>query len=321
MLILSVLFGLSAPGPQAKDTQAELVALEAKVRSAEAMHDVAKSFPLYEEAQSGALKLIVDDALKEASDFRRAAGLFAPVHGDLLPLESQYELTLVAAADGDAEARSRLGLRWDNLLTAMGRGRRIGAMKIDIPYGGARFEVHPTASVILAVYADPDSAVAKAKECKDNEEVKALVDADQKARDFDFSTSTPGQIEGMAKGDVERLRRIKELVQAGDLATADDFDRAALVFQHGDIFEDYATAHELSVCALLLGKRSASWLAGASYDRMLVNCGIPQRFGTQYGSAGSSFRLQRYETWGINDAERTRIVRTTLEQATKRKFN
>jgi hypothetical protein len=30
--------------------------------------------------------------------------------------------------------------------------------------------------------------------------------------------------------------------------------------------------------------------------------------------------LQRVETWGINDTERKRIVRTTLEEARKRKF-
>ncbi len=131
---------------------------------------------------------------------------------------------------------------------------------------------------------------------------------------------TPAQLEEMAKGDVARLRRTKELVQSGDLATADDFDHAALVFQHGNVFEDYATAHELSVCALLLGKRSASWLAGASYDRMLVHCGIPQRFATQYGGVSGVTRLQRVETWGINDSERKRIVKVTLEEARKRKF-
>jgi len=318
-MLLPVLLRCIALAPQGGSVHATLDALEAKLAPVAQAQD-AKSFAIQEEVQAALLECISNDRLHEASDFRRAAGLFAPSSGDLLPLEARYELLLVAAAEGDAEARSKLGLGWDNLLVGMGRGRRIGALKIAVPRGGEAWEVHPTADAILAVYCDPAGAAAAAKEKTNNLELQELVDADQKARDFDFSKVTPAQLDEMSKGDATRLRRTKEIVQAGTLATADDFDHAALVFQHGNVFEDYATAHELSVCALLLGKRTASWLAGASYDRMLVHCGIPQRFATQYGGVGGVTRLQRVETWGINDTERKRIVRTTLEEARKRKF-
>lgn len=300
----------------------ELSVLEAKLAKVKDSREQTQKWGVYEEVEAGMLKLVEDDKLTTAAEFRRAANLFAPSNGDIIPVQAQYEMILVAAAEGDAEARTALGSRWDNLLLAMGRGRRIGVVKMEFPYGGEKFELRPTAPVVLAVYKDFSAASARAKGASSNAEVKQIVDADQDARKFDFSKVTTKQIEDMAKGDVARLKRIKEIVASGDLKTSDDFDNAALVFQHGGTFEDYALAHELSVCALLLGKRSASWLAGASYDRMLVNVGIPQRFATQYGNAGGGpIKLQRYETKAINDTERKLIVRVTLEQAKNRKWD
>ncbi len=295
--------------------------LEAKIKTAQAEKDYAKSMPLFLEAQDGVVGMIEDDKLKTASDFRRAAGLFAPISGDLLPLEAQYELMLTATAEGDVSARRDMALRWDNLLLGMGRRRRIGVVEIKPSFGEERFVVEPTAKVVVDVYTDYDQAVLRAKSGKANPEIKALVDADQKARAFDFSKATPKELDDMAKGDAGRLKRVKEIAFAGGLMTADDFANAALVCQHGVVFEDYALAHELSVCALMLGKRDASWLAGASYDRMLVNCGIPQRFATQYGGFGGYIKLQRYEAAMMNDTERKLIVRMTLEQAKNRKWD
>ena len=300
----------------------ELTDLEAKRMKAEDVTDPVRRTRLYQEADAGVVALIEGDKLKLAADFRRAAKLFAPVNGDFVPVQAGYELTLVAAAEGDAEARRELGKRWDTLLLAMGRQRRLGLVKMEMSYGGEKFVVAPTAPIVLAVYKDPDAATANAKAGTSNAEIKKIVDADQAARNFDFSKVTVKQIEEMAKGDVARLARIKEILASGALTTADDFDNAALVFQHGVVFEDYATAHELSVCAMLLGKRTSSWLAGASYDRMLINVGIPQRFATQYGNAGGGpVTLQRYETRAINDTERKLIVRVTLEQAKNRKWD
>ncbi len=169
-MIIPALFSYIALAPQSGDAHATLDALEAKLAPFAKTQD-AKSFALQEEVQAALLDCIANDGLKEASDFRRAAGLFAPSSGDLLPLEAQYELLLVAAAEGDAEARSRLGLRWDNLLVGMGRGRRIGAMKIVAAYGGEAWEVHPTADAILAVYRDPAAAAAAAKGLENNAEM------------------------------------------------------------------------------------------------------------------------------------------------------
>jgi len=300
----------------------DLTDLEARRMKAEDVTDPVRRAQLYQEADAGVLALIEGDKLRTAAEFRRASKLFAPVNGDIIPVQAGYELTLVAAAEGDAEARQDLGKRWDALLLAMGRNRRLGLVEMKMPYGSEKFVVAATAPVILSVFKNPDAATAKAKASTPNAEIKKIVDADQAARNFDFSKVTSKQIEDMAKGDVARLARIKEILASGALTTADDFDNAALVFQHGVVFEDYATAHELSVCALLLGKRTASWLAGASYDRMLVNVGIPQRFATQYGNAGGGpIKLQRYETKAINDTERKLIVRVTLEQAKNRKWD
>lgn len=317
MVIVAAAFAIaSALAPD------DLATLEAKHTKAEDVVDPARRSALYDEVDAKLVALIEGDKLKSASDFRRAAKLFAPVNGDVVPVQAAYELTLVAAAEGDAEARRSLGSRWDVLLLAIGRNRRLGIVDTVPPFGAERFVVSPTAPVIISVYKDPEGAEKRAKAGQPNPEVKKIVDADQAARNFDFSKVTPKQLDDMARGDAARLARIKEIVAAGGLTTAADFDNAALVFQHGVVFEDYATAHELSVCALLLGMRSASWLVGASYDRMLVNVGIPQRFATQYGNAGGGpVKLQRYETRAINDTERKLMVRTTLEQAKNRKWD
>ncbi|MBS1708753.1 MAG: hypothetical protein JSS65_08540 [Armatimonadetes bacterium] len=312
VIAAAFVFGMLADG---------LSDLEAKRIKAEDIKDPVRRDLIMQEVDTGVIGLIEGDKLTTAAEFRRASKLFAPVNGDVVPVQAGYELNLVAAAEGDKEAKVDLGKRWDVLLLAIGRHRRLGLTDMQM-FESEKFAVVPTAPVVVAVYRDPEAAATKAKAGTSNPEIKKIVDADQAARNFDFSKVTTKQMEEMAKGDVARLARIKEIVASGALTTADDFDNAALVFQHGVVFEDYAMAHELSVCALLLGKRTASWLAGASYDRMLVNVGIPQRFATQYGNAnGGPIKLQRYETRAINDTERKLIVRVTLEQAKNRKWN
>lgn len=52
--------------------------------------------------------------------------------------------------------------------------------------------------------------------------------------------------------------------------------------------DDFLLAHEFCVIAIIKGKndREARWLAASSEDRFLMNIQRPQRFGTQFRSAG-----------------------------------
>ncbi|MBL8065385.1 MAG: hypothetical protein JNM34_05945 [Chthonomonadaceae bacterium] len=71
----------------------------------------------------------------------------------------------------------------------------------------------------------------------------------------------------------------------------------------------------------MLGDKSASWLAGASYDRMFSNSGYPQRFATQYSMNGGVTKLNTFDPEGINDTMRKMVVHHTLADAQNRKWN
>ena len=97
------------------------------------------------------------------------------------------------------------------------------------------------------------------------------------------------------------------------------FAAASLVLQHGDVYASYALAHELSLCALLLGDKNSAWLLAATYDRMLGAAGHDQRFGTQYRGI-STVKLIEVDAFGINDTERTAMHCPTLAKALTREF-
>lgn len=119
---------------------------------------------------------------------------------------------------------------------------------------------------------------------KDNEELKQLGDEDQSDRTLPEGRSINWAIVGPR--DKARLKRVKELYLQNRLQTANDYDRAALILQHGEEPEDFLSAHEFWVVAIIMGKndKDTRMLAAASEDRFLMNIGRPQRFGTQFRS-------------------------------------
>lgn len=264
--------------------------------------------------QREALNFINADKLKTGEEFRRVSSILI-YSGNTFPVtQTKYETLLTALSLGDSEAKKTIAESWDYLMVGMSRNRRIGVQK-GAPEG-ERWKVRETAKSILAVYRGEPS-----KSSIDNAEVKAIVEADQAVRQQDWSKLKASDFERLARDDSKRLKRIKDILKAGAVRTANDFDRAALVCQHGETFDDYALAHELSVCSMLLGQKSASWLAGASYDRMLVNAGLPQRFATQYSIDFGVTSLTRVDSDGINDTERRAVVHLTLQQARDRKWD
>jgi hypothetical protein len=117
-------------------------------------------------------------------------------------------------------------------------------------------------------------------------ELGAIYLADQRDReDVDVGRLTPGE---MVERDRIRRCRVDELVAEGELATADDYFHAAMIFQHGGSLAYFWRAHELALRAAELGHEgeawwcSARWLAAAAYDRWLMWQGKPQKYGTQY---------------------------------------
>jgi hypothetical protein len=119
--------------------------------------------------------------------------------------------------------------------------------------------------------------------------------------------------------DRRREARVKELYEAGSLRTGKDYYRAAMVLQHASRPEDFLLAHEFCVVALARGDKDARWLAAATEDRYLMNIGRPQRFGTQYRSAGPDQSMKLYEVdAGVTDALRRELGVPTLAEARRR---
>ncbi len=133
-----------------------------------------------------------------------------------------------------------------------------------------------------------------------HDELRALLAADQDDR-------AGGRLGAEAiDRDRVRLRRVKELLEAGAVENAEDLYCAAMILQHGSLLEDYWQAHQLAKASSEAGHAPARWLAAAAYDRWLMHQGQRQHFGTQYFSMGGGpLRLWEVDR-ATTDEERAR---------------
>lgn len=131
-------------------------------------------------------------------------------------------------------------------------------------------------------------------------EMKALFDADQKAREQGFAGDW-GRIEAE---DAQRRARVAELIAADALRSGDDFYHAAYVYQHGDRPADYLKAHALAMAAIARGRSDATWIAAATLDRYLKAIGQSQIFGTQFSMRDGKATQEPYDRALVPDALR-----------------
>ena len=123
------------------------------------------------------------------------------------------------------------------------------------------------------------AAPANAWKCApaDMPELCRLAEEDQKDRSgehIDWARTTAR--------DSRRRQTVLALLQAAAPRTSGDYFHAALVMQHGDTWEDYASAHLLSTRALQLAPADANVqrMVAATWDRMMHSLGKKQWFGT-----------------------------------------
>ena len=149
---------------------------------------------------------------------------------------------------------------------------------------------------------------------EDNKELKRLCDEDQSDRTPPKGKSI--DIDFLGPRDKARLKRVKEIYTQNLLKTANDYDCAATVLQHGQVPEDFLLAHEFWVVAISKGKNDQDTLsmAAASEDRYLMNIGRPQRFGTQLHSVDNGpIKLYPIDG-GVNDELRRVMIGHTLAE-------
>src|SRR5258708_5234463 len=115
-----------------------------------------------------------------------------------------------------------------------------------------------------------------------NPELLKLFNEDQKDR-ANWLSMTPAEWETIAKQDAARRQRVRDMLQAGEVKTAEDYERAAFIFQHGGEANDYLLAHVLASTPMAVDAGHGAWIATATLDRYLISIGKPQIFGTQLG--------------------------------------
>jgi hypothetical protein len=107
-------------------------------------------------------------------------------------------------------------------------------------------------------------------------ELCRLAEEDQKDREapIDWARTTPR--------DAQRRETVLALLRTSTLKTPGDYFHAALVMQHGETWEDFATAHLLATRALQLAPAdpNAQRMVAATWDRMMHKMGHKQWFGT-----------------------------------------
>jgi hypothetical protein len=116
--------------------------------------------------------------------------------------------------------------------------------------------------------------------------------------------------------DAERRKKVRALLAAGQVISAQDFHDAAFIFQHGDTPDDYLLAHILAIEAVVKGDTSSKWIAAATLDRYLQAIGQKQVFGTQYLDNGFLYYLQHR-----NDADLAEKIKAVPMGTTQQPYN
>jgi len=120
----------------------------------------------------------------------------------------------------------------------------------------------------------------------------------------------------------DRLRRdrTRELLRAGLIRSGEDFNEAALIFQHADDYVDVGFAHDLALEAVTRDPETFRyrWLVAATLDRYLWYKCEPQIYGTQFKLVDGKYTIEPIDADLIDDEERIRWGAPTLAQAHER---
>ena len=166
--------------------------------------------------------------------------------------------------------------------------------------------VRAAADETVATNWAPGRSFAATPEWPTNAEMTAIFQADQADRSPGAGAAIDWAVVGPR--DAARQARVRALLDAGALASGDDFYHAAFVFQHGDRPEDYLLAHSFALIAAARGRPDATWIGAATLDRYLQAVGRPQIYGTQYRTPGGQPTTQDpYDRTLVSDALRAAL--------------
>lgn len=124
----------------------------------------------------------------------------------------------------------------------------------------------------------------------DNLQLEELFQQDQEDRQKVYDT--PAAVQALRERDTARRKRLREIIDAGEVRTKNDLFHAAILLHHSENPEDFLAAHRFAALAAIMGHKTARWLMAASMDRYLMAFGQAQIYGTQFEYDDSA---RRYE--------------------------
>ncbi|MEO7734929.1 MAG: hypothetical protein ABIY55_28500 [Kofleriaceae bacterium] len=223
----------------------------------------------------------------------------------------------IAAASGDWETCGRLfesAHAWSDAARCIVHTKDTGRALDDLQHAIARGTVE-----LDKLQADPELAPLA-----HDPRWRPLI-AEATARQAAYRGSLNAELEQLVHADpagteayvfASRRGRVREILAAGGATVADDYVHAAAIYYRADTADDAIRARELALIALERDPDSdeARWLAAASEDRRLKHEGKPQKYGTQFATAGGKRVLWNIDP-AISDAERARWSVPSLAEA------
>lgn len=154
-----------------------------------------------------------------------------------------------------------------------------------------------------------------------NAALRAMTNADQAAR-------SGGAIDWKVLSEQDRARRdkVRAMLAAGAIVTAEDFYNAAMIMQHGEVPDDYRLAYSLASISKTIDAdstsftpvyKTAKWLTAAAWDRLMMNLKKPQWYGTQFMKpyGASLWQFYQLDENAVTDEERMALGVMSKAQA------
>ena len=168
--------------------------------------------------------------------------------------------------------------------------------------------------LVLFITNSPSLLAEEPKEIADNEFLANMFETDQADREAGSEGIDWNSVNAR---DTERRAKTLELLRAGKIRTSDDFLHAAYIFQHGKSIEDFRLALSLAWLAASINPNNedAKAMTAAAWDRLLMNQGQPQWYGTQYQKFGDGdWMLHDVQEDAVSDEERNALNVPTLKE-------
>ena len=174
-------------------------------------------------------------------------------------------------------------------------------------------------TVAMLVVLSCDETPPASHAAQDDNPVLALLYAQDQAdrpEGLDLEALESMDWDAVAARDSNRRAHVERLVRVDSLFTANDYYRAAMIFQHGGDSTAYRMARDLSMEAMRIdtSHAAAKWLSAASQDRYLLSIGEPQWYGTQTLGLRGKWYLLKIDTTRVTDEERTAVGAQTLDE-------